>query len=303
MDQFLNNPPNQLIKRDPSVTRRQWLIRMAGAGVAGAAAIGYYTFRIEPHWVEIVHRQMPIRNLPAELEGRTLVQISDIHIGDDVDGNFLIESFRRVSDSQPDIVVFTGDFLTLDRDGSLPVSKMETVLKHFPRGKLATIGILGNHDYGVNWSDIRAANVVKRITEDAGIDILRNRSQTVAGLQVFGFDDYWGPNFGGASVLADADLTQPTLVLCHNPDVVDLPVWSGYRGWILSGHTHGGQCKPPFLRPPMLPIKNKRYASGEIQLEDGRHLYVNRALGHTMKVRFNVRPEMTVFRLVHDDSV
>ena len=53
----------------------------------------------------------------------------------------------------------------------------------------------------------------------------------------------------------------------------------------------------------MLPIKNKRYASGEIQLEDGRHLYVNRALGHTMKVRFNVRPEMTVFRLVHDDSV
>jgi len=49
-------------------------------------------------------------------------------------------------------------------------------------------------------------------------------------------------------VLSGVDHAKANLVLCHNPDVADLPVWSGYRGWILSGHTHGGQGpKPPFF--------------------------------------------------------
>ncbi len=87
------------------------------------------------------------------------------------------------------------------------------------------------------------------------------------------------------------------IVLCHNPDVCDLDVWNGYEGWILAGHTHGGQCRPPFLDAPVLPVKNKKYDSGEIDLEDGRKLYINRALGHLWQVRFNVRPEITIFEL------
>ena len=149
---------------------------------------------------------------------------------------------------------------------------------------------------------MQAADVVIGIAENAGLDIVRNGVRDIDGLQIVGFDDFWGPNFGGAKVLRNIDLSLPTLVLCHNPDVVDLPVWSGYRGWILSGHTHGGQCKPPFLKPPLLPIYNKRYAAGEVLLSDGRRLYVNRALGHTMRVRFNVRPEVTIFRLTCDHS-
>ena len=73
-------------------------------------------------------------------------------------------------------------------------------------------------------------------------------------------------------------------------------MWGDYSGWILSGHTHRGQCKPPFLTPPMLP-RNKIYTAGEIDLKDGRRLYINRALGHLWPVRFNVRPEITIFEL------
>jgi uncharacterized protein len=47
----------------------------------------------------------------------------------------------------------------------------------------------------------------------------------------------------------------------------------------------------------MLPVKNKKYSAGEIDLEDGRTLYINRALGHLWQVRFNVRPEITIFEL------
>ena len=265
--------------------------------MGSAFGAGLYSWRIEPHWVEVVRRNMAIDGLPASLEGRTLVQISDIHIGDQVDDAFLIRWFHRVAEWKPDIVVFTGDFLTLRHDASLPIEQMERVLAEFPHGKLATLGILGNHDYGVRWSDAQAANVVTGIAQSAGLNMLRNRTQDIAGLQIIGFDDYWGTNFGGRRVLKDVDLTRPSLVLCHNPDVADLPIWNGYRGWILSGHTHGGQCKAPLFAPPRLPIQNKRYASGEILLDDGRRLYVNRALGYSIRIRFNVRPEVTVFTL------
>jgi uncharacterized protein len=78
---------------------------------------------------------------------------------------------------------------------------------------------------------------------------------------------------------------------------VDLPGWSGYEGWILSGHTHGGQCKPPFLPPPLLPVRNRRYTAGEFELAGGRRLYISRGVGHLLQVRFNVRPEVTIFEM------
>ena len=60
------------------------------------------------------------------------------------------------------------------------------------------------------------------------------------------------------------------------------------------------KVKPPFLKPPILPVKNKRYGAGEIDLNDGRTLYINRALGNLYQVRFNVRPEITVFKLAKE---
>jgi predicted MPP superfamily phosphohydrolase len=96
---------------------------------------------------------------------------------------------------------------------------------------------------------------------------------------------------------ADARPEKPALFLCHNPDAADFNEWAGFQGWILCGHTHGGQCKPPLLDPPLLPVKNKRYIAGEYDLFDGRRLYINRGLGHLRQVRFNVRPEITAFTL------
>ncbi len=73
--------------------------------------------------------------------------------------------------------------------------------------------------------------------------------------------------------------------------------WGDYQGWILAGHTHGGQCKPPFLPPPLLPVWNPRYTAGEFPLAGNRRLYINRGIGYVLRVRFNVRPEITVFHL------
>ena len=285
-----------------SLSRRTWLKRIAVAGATTVGSVGLYTWQFEPHWVEVVCRDLPIRGLPPQLAGKSLIQVSDIHIGERVDDDFLIRWFQEIGKWKPDIVVFTGDFLSMNRDGSVPVEKLKRVLAHFPRGSFATLGVLGNHDYGMLWRQSTVADLTVDIARNSGIDIIRNTTREVSGLQITGFDDLWGPNFGAKRVLEHVDHSKPTLVLCHNPDVADLPVWHGYRGWILSGHTHGGQCKAPFLPPPLLPVSNRRYTSGEITLEDGRRLYINRALGHSLHVRFNVRPEITLFRLTNDES-
>jgi len=254
---------------------------------------GLYTWRVEPYWLEFVHRKLPIRNLPLGLVGKTLMQISDIHIGNRWNPNFVIASFQRARALNPDIVVYTGDYVTYD--GPEQIGQLRDVMQHAVRGRLGTAAVLGNHDYGKNWLEPEVADQICAVLTGADIVVLRNEATRIAGLTVAGMDDLYGTNFDPEVVTGEYDPADANLLLCHNPDVCDLDVWNGYEGWILAGHTHGGQCKPPFLDPPVLATKNRNLIAGEYDLGDGRQLYINRALGHSWPVRFNVRPEITVF--------
>jgi len=222
------------------------------------------------------------------------VQLSDVHVGPRVEDDYVLGVFERVRALAPDIVVFTGDF-TEPYEGFL--AQARRVYQHAPHGRLATVGIFGNHDYGPGWRHPEFAAALQPVLADLGIRVLRNEVADVAGLDIIGLDDWWANRFQPATALAYRDAAKPGLVLSHNPDTADLDGWTGYRGWILCGHTHGGQCKPPFLPPPLIPVRNRRYTSGEIAVAGDRRLYISRGVGHTLHVRFNVRPEVTVFTL------
>ena len=278
-----------------SLTRRTFIWRTGAGLVASAVATGLYAWRIEPHWVEVVERLLPVVQLPTALAGKRLVQISDLHVGLRVDDQYLMAALDRVRALRPDILVITGDFVSYWGDGTFP--QLDRVLSHMPRGTRATLAALGNHDYGRRWSQVDVADKITARLLKLGIVVLRNDRSTVDGLEIVGLDDLWGPRFSPVKAMGGLDPAKPALVLCHNPDAADRPVWGDFRGWILSGHTHGGQCKPPFLPPPILPTKNKRYTAGEFDLRNGRRMYINRGLGHLVQVRFNVRPEITVFTL------
>ena len=242
----------------------------------------------------MVSHLLPVPRLPASLAGKTLMQISDVHAGTVVDAGYIVEAFRRAAALAPDIVVFTGDFVTYDPS---VFAAIPAIYREFPRGRLATLAILGNHDYGPRWSHPEIADRLVQTVSELGITVLRNQSEVVEGLQIVGLDDWWARRFDPAAAFAASSPALPTIVLSHNPDTVDLPVWADFDGWILSGHTHGGQCKPPFLPPPMLPVRNTRYTSGEFDLAGRRRLYINRGVGHWYRVRFNARPEITLHEL------
>jgi predicted MPP superfamily phosphohydrolase len=244
--------------------------------------------------VEIVERSLPVANLPERLKGARLVQLSDLHIGPQVEDAYLIHVFERVKALAPEIVVITGDFTSYESD---ILAHAGRVFAHFPLGSRATLGILGNHDYGPQWAHPEIADGIAALAVAAGMTVLRNEIAEVDGLQVVGLDDLWAHRFDPVSALAALDPQRASLVLSHNPDTVDEPGWGGYEGWILAGHTHGGQCKPPFLPPPLLPVQNRRYTASEFALSGGRKMYINRGVGHLLRVRFNVRPEITLFHL------
>lgn len=263
--------------------------------LTGAAALtGLYAWQVEPGWLEFVKHKIFINKLPPHLWGKILMQISDIHAGA-VDKNYLVDSLQKANALEPDIVVYTGDFIT-DNKGK-EFKEIADVLAYKATGKLATIGILGNHDYGPDWQQAEIADRVTHLVNSAGIKVLRNEILDVEGLNIIGIDELWGTNFKPGEVMEKYRPDTANLVLCHNPDACDLDIWNGYKGWILSGHTHGGQVKPPFLPPPVVPVNNKKYTAGKIDLQDGRTLYINRALGYKWKLRFNVRPEITLFEM------
>src|SRR5215471_5808290 len=262
------------------LTRRA-VLRSLLLGAGGALAAGLFTWRVEPHWLEFTYPNLPVAGLPRELEGRTLAQLSDLHVGPAVDDEYIIHSFRRVQNLAPDFVVCTGDWITYRSPRQF--AQLRRVLSYMPRGRMGTVGILGNHDYGFGWSLTDVADQVAAIASAAGVTMLRNEAVTVGGLKFIGLDDLWSPRFDPAPAIAEAAGESPVIVLCHNPDAVDLPVWEQYQGWILAGHTHGGQCKPPFLPPPQLPVINRRYTSGEFQLPGNRRMYISRGVGHLLQ--------------------
>lgn len=269
----------------------KYLFSALGIGVS----TGLYAWQIEPFWLEFVKVKMPIPNLPKNLVGKTLMQISDMHVGNRFDKQYLIDSFRKAQAFEPDFVVYTGDFVSYH--SAEQFTQLKTVFEDVVLGKLGTFGVLGNHDYGKNWAENEVANKIVEILEEKKVNILRNEQKKQSGLNFIGLDDFWGTNYAPQKVLKNLDLQAANLVLCHNPDVLDQPIWGNYDSWVLSGHTHGGQCKPPFLDAPLIPVKNKKYTSGIFELDKGKTLYINRALGHLWQVRFNVRPEITIFEL------
>jgi len=116
------------------ITRRGLLKAFLASSAAGLG-VGLYAWQVEPHWLEIVERTLPIRGLPIALTGRRLVHVSDLHVGPRVSDTYILETFRRVAALRPEIVVYTGDFISYEMRG---LTHAERIYRDVPRGRLGT---------------------------------------------------------------------------------------------------------------------------------------------------------------------
>ena len=252
------------------------------------AALYIWARFIEPSKLKVTQLDIKAQSLPASAHGLKIALFSDTHLGFGYDKDDLAKAVGRINEQEPDVIVFTGDLFDnyskwngKDKDIIAVLSKLDARL-----GKFA---VLGNHDY-----ESGANRITDDILTQAGFDVLYNEAVLLPGysVSVFGIDDCaYGK--GSGSVFTP----QPgcyNVVLCHEPDIFDDVHGADL---MLSGHTHGGQVRPPFMDPPVLPKRGRKYAEGLYGTSDSQ-LFVTRGLGMTiMKLRFCESPEIAVLKL------
>ena len=256
-----------------------------------------YVSKIEPNWFEIAPINLTIPNLPKTFEGFKIVQISDIHADDSMNKKKLAKIVRLIDKQQPDIVAITGDFTTKKTDVAT-TTLLETTLRELsPKEK--TVAVLGNHDH---WSD---ANQIRNILSNSNILDVSNSVYTLERgqdkLNIAGVDDYWANKSRLDLVLQKLPADGIAILLVHEPDFADISSVKDRFILQISGHSHGGQVKIPFRKPSVLPPYAKKYPSGLYQVGNMIQ-YTNRGVGMVKPlVRFNCRPEITVFTLNSSD--
>jgi predicted MPP superfamily phosphohydrolase len=263
------------------------------------SSVALYAGEISRHELSVEQHTIRLSRLPDAFHGMRIVQISDFHYEEYTEAYFIRDVVRRVNRLRPDMVVFTGDFVS---DGPMPHAYARS---HAPACAEILSGIecplryavLGNHD------ELVGAEAVLRSLEESGIPVLRNRFEPIER----GNERIWLAGLGSASTrdarpeiaIPRPSITQgePVVVLAHEPDI--LPEIARYNASLmLSGHTHGGQIRVPLLTPMFLPPLGRHYVEGLFHYEQTQ-LYVNRGIGAVgVPFRFRCPPEITVLTLV-----
>jgi len=234
---------------------------------------------------ERVH--IPLCRLHPALEGFKIVQLSDLHFLPHTPLSLIQRAVDCAKQLQPDLLVLTGDYVTHEAE---TIFGMTDVLGQLD-ARYGVMAILGNHDVRTG------RQVISSAIEETGIMLLQNEGITFdvghGQLMIAGVDDcIWGqPDLTAA--LAHQPANALTVLLAHEPDVIDEFSQEGRIDLQLSGHTHGGQIRLPFLGTPVLPKLGEKYVHGLHWVND-TWLYTNRGIGMVgMPVRFRCSPEVT----------
>jgi uncharacterized protein len=276
------------------LTRRRFL------ALAGATALGVplYAAEISRHELRIEHVPIHLPRLPEIFDGLRIVQISDLHYANFTEPFFIRHVVDQANKLKADVILFTGDYISA---GLWPYE--EIVRFAYSCAEILSritcpirYAVLGNHDYFFNrW-------VVTDALKTHNIPVLTNRYEPLEreGKRL------WFAGTGDA-IKHDIKLDdavppasrkngEPVILLSHEPDSFDMVAHSNVD-LMLSGHTHGGQIRLPFLPAMFLPEMGTKYVEGLFRL-GSTQLYVNRGIGAVgLPFRFNCPPEITVLTL------
>ncbi len=283
-------------------SRRRFLrASLVIAGAGAATGLGYALLG-EPRRPEVTHRTIRLKGLHPNLAGLRLVQLTDIHHGPWLSLPYVQEVVRLTNALSPDVVLLTGDYVHQSMAYVQPVVQELARL----RPGIATLAVLGNHDWWENVALTRREFAEARIPLlDNSRRVLRPDRRLVAegkeGLAVCGIGDLWTDHQDYDRALGSLPESMPRILMSHNPDVAEEPrfIHSGLRvDLMLSGHTHGGQIRLPFLGTPGIPSRyGQKYAQGLVQ-GPVCPVFVSRGIGVSMlPLRIGVAPEIAILEI------
>jgi predicted MPP superfamily phosphohydrolase len=254
-------------------------------GILGASSLyGRFNFRTENFTVRI-------KGLKPELSGLRLVQISDLHLTSfNHHGDLLVKVMKGINGLNPDLVINTGDFVTI---GWREAGRYDTILR-IPKGKYGNFAILGNHDFGTYNPYFTEADrennvlLMNKFVESAGYKVLNDESVRI--------------NVGGASIallgittmgrfphMIHGDLDKARIgtenadlriLLSHDPNHwAEKVMGKTDIELMLAGHTHGMQIGILTKKFQWSPAKYFYPRWNGLYKEGDQYLFVNRGLG------------------------
>ncbi|MDR1608884.1 MAG: metallophosphoesterase [Deltaproteobacteria bacterium] len=274
----LEKLPAQTPAEEPkNMDRRQFLKTATNASFFGLVGLCSYGVYRQYRFPEVKRLTINIPDLPKALDGLTIAQLSDTHMGLWTTERELDAAMFTAKAEKPDLVVFTGDLV--DRDPSKAELYGAPLKRHLQDIPLGVYGILGNHDHFTN------PNRIAKILDARGINMLVDERYNFSDLplSLVGLDDRRGRMFPGAqSAHNDPDLLdfspvkgpQPRegdfrILLNHRPEGISQAVRAGYQLY-LAGHTHGGQYSwPGSDHQANLASLFYKYTAGLYQVDSG----------------------------------
>ncbi|WP_018151475.1 metallophosphoesterase [Leeia oryzae] len=265
----------------------QWVLALATA----ASLVGLVNVLRR---AKVVTVDVPIPDLPADLHGFTIAQISDIHVGPTIKRGYLQRIVDKVNHLEADVIAITGDLV----DGTVQQLSQHTQPLSQLKARHGTYFVTGNHEY------YSGAPAWIEELERLGIDVLQNRHVLIPGqsstLLLAGVNDYTAHQFDETqrsdphkALEGSPDNVGVKVLLAHQPRTATAAAAAGFD-LQLSGHTHGGQFWPWNLFVPM----QQPFTAGLKKLEQ-LWVYTSRGTGYWgPPKRLGVPSEITHIRLV-----
>ena len=219
--------------------------------------------------LEVVEQTVYVKNLPAQLEGFRIAQISDMHVSAVFRADRVREIVKTTNELHPDLIAVTGDQV----DGT-PEKRGEDLLPLKDlKARYGVYAIEGNHEHYVDYEGWR------RFFPTLGLKWLANANDVIdvngTKLAVIGLTDPMAARYGREMPDIDKALTGVPadvgfrLLLSHQPKYA--PRYVGKADLMLSGHTHGGQITPLY---PVVSKLNEGFVKGLYPVGN-LQLYVN----------------------------
>lgn len=288
------------------------ILLMTGAFIVSISIFAVVLYGSCSNWHKVEPREENLffADLPPQLEGFRIVQVSDIHLGTfNKDARIIKDAVSIANSLKPDLLLFTGDIVNNFAD---EFNGYESYLSQFS-AKYGKFGILGNHDYGdyYQWPDSlskkKNLDLIKNGMIKSGFQLLLNQSTKISvrdtSFSLIGVENWGHKPFPQYADLNKAMLNVPDksfkILMSHDPahwrSVVlpqtDIPL-------TLSGHTHGGQFGIKIAGIEFSPIYLIQRCWGGLYKSDNQYLYVNRGLGNIgFSGRIEMNPEVTLLIL------
>jgi len=249
--------------------------------------------KFNPKKIDLVEIDIELDNLGWEFHNYRILNLTDIHLGQWVNPEYLDELVDYVNTLNYDILTLTGDYVSYNMEDYH--NSLKNSFKRL-KAKDGKYGVLGNHDHWLG------SEIIRNIFNESDIVDLSNDVVTLTKgedkLNLAGVDSCTVCADNLDKVLSKLDNNYPSILLAHEPDFAKESSQTGKIDFQISGHSHGGQFIIPKVETtPFRGPNSTKYPVGLYKIQDMIQ-YTSKGLGtNSFRIRINCKPEITIITL------